>query len=156
MNANSRFQFFAVTRAPDLTHALQKVAISKDLQTELSKLFEEQSSEYLGERVETKSFTPTYTPLDGEVIEIDTFGLPDHLQKALSAPQEFPDLSMPFTDAAPVIKAILAVDSKDQRFYFQYFDRSRILRRSATAIFKAECFKSSKILESRSTITLPQ
>lgn len=141
MNATSSFQFFAVTRASDLTHTLQKVTLSRDLQSELSKLFEEQSSEYLGERVKSKSFTPTYTPLDGEVIEIDSFGLPDHLQNTLSAPQEFADLSMPFTDAAPVIKAILAVDSENQRFYFQYFDRSRILRRSATAIFKGGMFQ---------------
>ena len=141
MVATYRFQFFAVTRAADLSHSLRKVVISNDLQIELSKVFEEQAAEYLDERIETHSFTPTYTPLDGEVIKIDKFELPDHLEKALSAPQEFGDLSMPFTDSAPGVKAILAVDVTTQRFYFQYFDRSRVLRRSFTAIFKSGMFQ---------------
>src|SRR5690606_22821394 len=57
------------------------------------------------------------------------------------APQGFEDLQVPFTPQAPVIKAILAVDPMNMRLYFQYFDRSRILRKDLTAIFKNGMFQ---------------
>lgn len=134
------FQFFVVTRNRDLTHDLQRVSISKQLQDDLTQLFGEQAQEFLGTDIVTREFTPTFTPLDGEVVAITPFPLPSHLSRSLSSPQEFHDLQMPFTDSAPVVKAIVAVDTVKEHFYFQYFDRSRMLKRDKTAIFKGGMF----------------
>jgi len=140
MSDENLLQFFAVIRKHDLSHDLQRVSISKQLQGDLSKLFVQQAHEFTNSSIATKQFTPTYTPLDGEVVSICDFELPSHLQRSLTAPQEFHDLTLPFTAAAPVVKAILGVDGVNQVLYFQYFDRSRMLRKDRTAIFKSGMF----------------
>tara|TARA_R110002111_G_scaffold100976_6_gene156479 strand:- start:39707 stop:40603 length:897 start_codon:yes stop_codon:yes gene_type:complete len=134
-------QFYAVTRATDLTLGLERIVLSQDVQQELSPLFIEQAKELIGGEAATLQFNPAYTPQHGETISIANFALPDLFKKALQTPQCLPELLFPFTDKAPIVKAILAVDTQNELFYFQYFDRSKILRKGYTFIYNSNMFR---------------
>lgn len=141
MATPEHLQFFAVIYTPDMVFDLRRVSLSRTLQLDLSRLFVEQAREFLGNNIAAIEFSPSYTPHHDEVVVIRGFALPNHLQRALEAPQEFDDLSFPFTPQAPMVKAILAADIHKRELYFQYFDRSRILRKDRTAIFKSGMFQ---------------
>ncbi len=133
-----------------MTFDLRRVSMNKSLQEDLSKLFIQQASEFVGTNTTAIDFSPSYNPHHDEVVVVKGFDLPAHLQKAVDAPQEFDDLLFPFTPQAPMVKAVLAVNTENRELYFQYFDRSRILKRDFTAIFKSGMFQ--KLVEPGITI----
>lgn len=141
MTAQNQLQFFAVIRNTDMSHDLRRVTMTHGLQSDLSQIFLLQANEFQPEDTRELSFSPSYTPQRDEVVALSGFQLPEHLQRAIDAPQEFDEISVPFTPQAPMVKAILAVDTSSKRFYFQYFDRSRILKKDFTAIFKGGTFQ---------------
>lgn len=144
MPTTQKFQFFVVTRTPSLGIELQRVLVSSDLQQELSKLFLEQAAEYTSSSVEKRPFCATYTPAKNEVVSIANFPIPAELVRAAQTPQELSVIQMPFTDQAPLVKAVLAVDdgnvSGTRRFFFQHFDRSHILKPQRTFLFQSGMF----------------
>lgn len=138
------FQFFVVTRTPTLDIELQRVVLSNHLQQELSKQFLEQAADFMATGVEKRPFCATYTPAKNEVVSIATFPIPAELLRAANTPQEFGVIQMPFTDHAPLVKAVLAVDdgsvSGTKRFFFQHFDRTHILKPQRTFLFQSGMF----------------
>ena len=144
MPTTERFQFFVVTRTPSLDIDLQRVAVTSELQTTLSELFLGQSRLLLAPDVPKRSFCGTYRPNKEEVVTINPFVVPPLLERAARNPQEFPEIHMPFTESGPIVKAILGVDDGQRfgakRFFFQYFDKTHILKRQMTFLFRSGTF----------------
>ncbi|WP_417398219.1 Kiwa anti-phage protein KwaB-like domain-containing protein [Gimesia chilikensis] len=135
------FQFFAITRTTDLALGLERIVLSQDVQQDLSIIFAEQANELIGDKVSTLPFSPTYTPQHKETVSIENFPLPELLKKALQTPQCLPELKFPFSEKAPIVKALLAVDSTNTLFYFQYFDSSKILKKRLTFLYNSNMFR---------------
>lgn len=142
MPSSTAMQFYVVTREPDLTLDLQRVTLSRTLQTQMSGMFTGQAADFLDSKIERVPFAATFTPCKDSLCVIQPFTLPAHLRRALANPQEFPDIEMPFSDNGPIVKAVLAVDASSRTFYFQHFDRSHILRRNRTVLFRNGMFQS--------------
>ncbi len=144
MPTTHRFQFFVVTRTPTLEFDLQRIGVSSDLQASLSQQFLEQSQEFTAESVQKKAFWGTYKPSKEEVITIKPFPIPALLERAVTNPQEFSEIQMPFTEHGPLVKAILAVDdgsrSTKKRFLFQHFDNTHVLKPKRTFLFQSGMF----------------
>jgi hypothetical protein len=145
MALTERFQFFVEIRPSLVAFDLQRVRVSADLQENLSKLFLEQSEEFTKGDVVKHAFSPSYRPDDHEVLSVSPYDLPDLLLRAATKPMDFAFLTMPFTSASPVVKAIVAVDdgvrSGTRRYFFQYFDGRHILKPQRTFLFKSDMFQ---------------
>ena len=135
--------FFAVTKSGRATFALQRIRLQRNVQVQLTDLFDEQANDFVGVHVNSVGFTPTYTIANNEeeVFAILNFDLPEFLVEALNAPQGIPDLE-PFQDDSPQVKAIVGVDADEERFFFQYFERQRILESRRLLIFRNNVFNS--------------
>lgn len=136
--------FFAVTKAARGALELQRVRVEQDVQVQLTELFDEQRAEFNGIDVNPIAFSPTYRiqSADREVFAIENFELPDFLQEAIDAHQGIDDLVAPFTEAAPQVKALVGIDVDASAFYFQFFERKRILDSRYLLIFRGNTFNS--------------
>jgi hypothetical protein len=142
MPSRASMQFYVVTREPDMVLDLQRVVLTQTLQATMSDIFAQQGAEFLDANIERVPFEATFTPARDAMCVIKPFTLPRHLQRALATPQEFSDIKMPFSSEGPVVKAILAVDASVNTLYFQHFDKSHILQRKFTVIFKNSMFQT--------------
>jgi hypothetical protein len=89
-------------------------------------------------------FCGTYTPSADMITQISPYDAPDLLKRGMEKPQEFEKIQMPFTKQAPVVKAILGIDdgamSGKKGYYFQHFDKSHILQKDRTFLFRSGMF----------------
>jgi hypothetical protein len=123
---------------------LLRVAVTHDLQANLTEMFLRQAEDFIGPTVQKHPFYATYKPNKDEVVSINRFPLPPLLDRASKNPQEFSPIEMPFQTTGPIVKAILAVDdgyqSGGKHFFFQHFDNSHILKQSRTVLFRSGMF----------------
>lgn len=139
------FEFFVVIRKRDLEIDLQKIQLAQPVQRNLTALFEGQRDEFLSVETELKNFEPTYKLEKDELFELRDFELPGIFTSALAVPQGISELDDAFETTAPIVKAIVAVDSEDQAFYFQTFNRGHILNRKRTLLLNSNVFQQLEI-----------
>jgi hypothetical protein len=144
MATTERFQFFVVVRKPSMEFDLQRVTVANDLQASLSEMFLAQAGEFMGTACQKRPFCATYKPGKDEVVCINPFPVPQHLERGSKNPQEFSEIQMPFQSGGPIVKALVGVDdgslSGTKRYFFQHFDNSHVLKQSHTVLFRAGMF----------------
>ncbi|SRR6266851_4145030 len=138
MPTTSIAQFFVVVRdAASLE--LQQVPVTAALQDDLSSEFMDQMSNLLADKRQI-TFSPSYQPDADELFIIQRYALPSFLQHAVTSPDHFPELQLPFTPNGPIVKAILVAFPPGRggrpQYLFQHFDRRRILNTQRTLIFR--------------------
>lgn len=136
--------FYAVTRQGTLTFELQRIRLERPVQKSLTEQFDEQASELTGLDCEPIPFSCQHRiePSSNEAFCVPDFSLPEYLRPALDEPAAIPDLTSPFTTDAPQVKAIVGVDTQSESFFFQYFERRRILDNKLVYIFNGRSFNS--------------
>ncbi|MFN3194044.1 MAG: hypothetical protein ACE361_26280 [Aureliella sp.] len=141
---SNELTFFAVTRVGSGPSELQRIHVERSVQEQLSELFDEQSEEFTGVDVEPIQFSPTYRidRSDNEVFAVSEFEIPEFLSEALEAHESIEDLQNPFTPQAPRVKAIVGVDAESGAFFFQYFERRRILDSRRLFLFRNDRFSA--------------
>lgn len=131
-------QFFVIVRNRESLE-LQQVPMTAALQSDLASDFQAQLATFLGDKTRI-AFAPSYQPDKEELSLIDDYALPSFLKYAVTSPQQYSVLTVPFTPAAPIVKAILVAfppeGTGQARYLFQYFDRRRILNTHKTLIFR--------------------
>src|SRR5262249_39819070 len=101
----ARAQFFVVVRSGDSLD-LQQVPVTSDLQVNLSADFINQLNSFVDGK-ERVPFSPSYQPDPNELFEIKNFSLPSFLQYAVTSPDHYSALALPFTPSGPLVKAVL-------------------------------------------------
>ncbi|QDV66827.1 hypothetical protein Poly24_05150 [Rosistilla carotiformis] len=136
--------FYAVTRQGTLSFDLERIRLERPVQEDLSAQFEAQAAEFVGADCEPLPFSCQHRiERDSkEVFCVDAFQIPKYLRPALDEPAAIGELRAPFTTAAPQVKAIVGVDATNESFFFQYFERRRILDRRRVFIFNGSSFNS--------------
>lgn len=137
MSAEPLFHFFAITQTSGREQKVVRIRTTQSLQSELTKLFEQQAEDFLDRDVEEVSFDGSYKVDDHEIFVIDNFPLINSLSSASKHPNQFEDIALD-SETTPTIKSILAAayNRSDDKptVYFQAFSRSQLLVKSRLTI----------------------
>jgi hypothetical protein len=137
MIADPLFHFFAITQTLGKDQKVVRIRTTQGLQTELTKMFEQQAEEFLDRDAEEIAFDGGYKVDDHEIFVIDKFPLSDDLASASKTPNQFEDIVLD-SETTPSIKSILAAsyDRTDNKptVYFQAFSRSQLIAQKRFAI----------------------
>lgn len=129
------FNLFALTSDPE--RRILRIPLSKDVQSEVGALFQQQSEDFKGNAQEEIPFDGKYKPDTGECLLISDYsdidGLPDALASALNYPEIEPN-AIEFA----TIKALFSGFSKSDGTHVvlvQYFDKRKIISNSGISLF---------------------
>ncbi len=114
-----------------------RIRTTQSLQTDLTKLFEQQAEDFIDRDAEEIAFDGSYKVDDHEIFVIDNFPLGNSLSSASKHPNQFEDIALD-SETTPSIKSILAAahDRNDDKptVYFQAFSRTQLLVKSRLTI----------------------
>jgi hypothetical protein len=118
-----------------------RVAVSRDLQTKLSKLFQEQRDEFFAEGTEIVPFDIHYTPDPDQISFIEKFKPPAKMLDALKNPLGFDVLDVTRLDTGS-INGFFTADQSARMIWCQAFDRRRLIStRGFSIIYSGDTFR---------------
>lgn len=137
MSAVAATPFLSLVKAFEIL----RVAVSRDLQTKLSLLFQEQRDEFFAEGVEIVPFDIRYTPDPDQILFIEKFEPPTKMLDALKNPLGFDVLDVNRLDTGN-INGFFTGDQSGRMIWCQVFDRRRLIStRGFSIIYAGDTFR---------------
>ncbi len=138
MASSPLFNFFAIAQTSGKDQKVVRIPTISSLQSDLTKLFEQQATDFLGQGAEEIAFDGSYKVDDNEIFVIDNFTLGDDLLSALQNPHQAEKIVLN-SETTPTIKSILATSydhtNMKATVYFQAFSRTQLLVKDRFTIF---------------------
>lgn len=137
MAADPLFHFFAITQTSGKDQKVARIRATQSLQTDLTKLFEQQANDFFDDDAKEIPFDGSYKVDDHEIFVIDNFSLDESLSSASKHPNQFENIVLD-SETTPSIKSILAAahnrNDGTPTVYFQAFNRVQLLVKSRLTI----------------------